>query len=226
MDHLRAVMRQFARLVVTEGGERHGLRDDARIGRHDAVHVRPDPDLGGDERRADHRRAVVRAAAPAERHRLPVRAAPDEAGDDGHRPRRDQRREDVLAGDPRRLDEWVRVAEDAVRDDALLRRDGDGGNAHTAQRRGDDRRGALLAARRDAVDERGHRLAHRADRDVEAAERFEYAVSPPRARRRGRPGRRCRSRPVRGWRAVWRGCPAHRGRARPPRARRPRAACS
>ena len=47
MQHLRARVGQFRRFAVSDLAEDLRVRHQARIGRHDPVHVGPDPELGG-----------------------------------------------------------------------------------------------------------------------------------------------------------------------------------
>ena len=81
VQHLRAEVGQLRRLF--ERQSRHDVRrlHDAGIGGHHPVHVGPDLNLAGVERRAQNRRRVIRSAAP-ERGGHAGRGRPDVAADD------------------------------------------------------------------------------------------------------------------------------------------------
>ena len=86
MQHLGAEIGELGRFAVGNFGNRARLGHEARIGGEHAVHVRPDDDFIGIERRAQDRRGIVGAAA-AERGENAVGGRADEAG----RPRESRR---------------------------------------------------------------------------------------------------------------------------------------
>ncbi len=75
MQHFGAGVGQFGGLVVGDLFEHSGVRHQARVGRHDAVHVGPDPQLRGVEHAGQDGSRKVRAAA-AQGGGLPSTVAP------------------------------------------------------------------------------------------------------------------------------------------------------
>mmetsp|Transcript_28992 Transcript_28992/g.76856 ORF Transcript_28992/g.76856 Transcript_28992/m.76856 type:complete len:215 (+) Transcript_28992:540-1184(+) len=84
VQHLRAKVSQFGRLLERDARHRHGRGADARVGRQDAVDVLPHLHLVVARRRANQRRRQVRSAAPKRRDR-PSLVLADETGDHGDR---------------------------------------------------------------------------------------------------------------------------------------------
>mmetsp|Transcript_16061 Transcript_16061/g.46004 ORF Transcript_16061/g.46004 Transcript_16061/m.46004 type:complete len:364 (+) Transcript_16061:1175-2266(+) len=81
VQHLRTKIRQLPRLVICELLEAHGVFDHPRVGRVDAVHVRPDGDSPAPEQSAHDGGRVIRAI-PLECCDHTFRRPGDEAGAD------------------------------------------------------------------------------------------------------------------------------------------------
>ena len=86
VNDLRAEVAQFHRFLVTEGVDHVGGADDARVGGHKAVHVRPDLQPVGPQGRRDDAGGVVRSAASEVGNRAAGAVRGDESRDDGHLP--------------------------------------------------------------------------------------------------------------------------------------------
>ena len=84
VDYLGAEVAQLHSLVVRELVYGVSIGDDARVGRHEAVHVRPDLKGGGIERRGDDGSGVVGASAAEVGRLAVVDVAGYEARDDCH----------------------------------------------------------------------------------------------------------------------------------------------
>ena len=84
INDLCAEVAQFHRFLVTEGVDYIRCADDARVGGHEAVHVRPDFQPVGFQGRSDDAGGVVRSAAPEVGDRSAGAVRGDESRDDGH----------------------------------------------------------------------------------------------------------------------------------------------
>ena len=122
MQHLGPEPRQLRRLDVRNAVDDPRRGDEARIARHHAVDVRPYLDLTRARRRADDRRAVVRAAASEGRRRA-VDGPSDEAAHHRDQIPLDQRHKHALCGLRGLVHQRTGLAEARVGDHDLFRID-------------------------------------------------------------------------------------------------------
>ena len=198
VEDLRAEERELGRLGVADLRDEPGARDDARVGRQDAVHVGPDLDrLDVRAPRRGARRRGARPSSPSRRARASSSrrpgAAPTKPPVTTTRPGRALREEP--ARDVRRDRRLVgrRGAVRRVRREPLARVDPRHGDAALRERGRRQRRREELARRAERVGRPGRELAEERDAGGERVEPRQLAPDL-RAERRGRVRPRARGR--------------------------------
>jgi len=179
VQHLRPEVGHLAHLAVGQHGDHLGVRGQARVGGHHAVHVGPNPHFGAVHIRAQQGSAVIAAAAPQRRHHAVARRA-DEAGHYRHQPLVEQRQQLAAHGGLGFFEEHARVLELVIGDDQAAGADRVARHPTLAQPRRDDGHAHALAQRANLVHRFGRRLAQHVDAVAQRLElineRFHFVV--------------------------------------------------
>jgi hypothetical protein len=163
IDHLRPEVRELHQLRVTQRGEGERSGHDPGVGSHDTVHVGPDLDGLGPQRRPQHRRRVVRPAPPQGAGLSPD-GGPHESRDHRHGHAGLTRAAEAFP-DPglRCLGEDASVAEAVIGDQELPGVHGLGRGTHGPERQGAEAGREKLAVGEDRIHRSGGCLPHQGD---------------------------------------------------------------